>query len=168
MFFHLIQNIALLLSLFILHSGCSKKKPDQVLVEQKCRAHISEVVKRKPLRRIEERFFKDGKSRDQIKLSQMRAGDFGEGNSSATISTFIHEFSFTDEVGNLLRLHRDPTNGGVSLDSPNLVTPRLQCRLTWSLFKKKVMKIELKVFYVNLETQSDHLRGLVDTLESSF
>lgn len=158
----------ILFSTLIAFTGCSKKKPDKSTLVEACKAHIAETIKKRPLSRLEERFFKDGQSRGLLHFDQLEAGKFVEGSSSATVSGYIQEFSFIDAKGKPVRLHRSSKSGGLSLDQPNLVTVRLQCKVTWSLFKHSIIQIDLKVFYVSLEKVMKRLQGLSDAFGGEF
>lgn len=148
-------------------TGCSKKRPDKSTIVEACKSHIAETIKKRPLSRLEERFFKDRQSRGLLQFDQLKPGKFVEGSSSATVSGYIQEFSFVDAKDQPVRLHRSSKTGGLSIDQPNLVTVRLQCKVTWSLFKRSIIHIDLKVFYVSLEKVMKRLQGLSDAFGDS-
>ena len=152
----------------VLTIGCSKKKPDRPMIEKYCHDKILSTIQNKPLSRIERSFFKDGQARSLLKPEQLSPLDFAEGSSSATAASYIQEFSFIDQSGRIVKLIRDENNGGIDLNGGNIVTPRIQCIVTWGLFKGEVMRDELKVILVKLDKLQQKMRELDSIVEGSW
>ena len=142
-------------------NGCSKRKPSRAIIEKHCHDKILEMIKSKPLSRIETRFFKEGKSRGILKPEQISPKNFAEGVSSATASSYIQEFIFVDRKGQKIKLIRDASNGGIDVNSPNIMSPYIQCKVVWGLFKGKVLKENIKIVMAN----QDHLQQKMKELE---
>ena len=121
----LIALIALALSL----SGCSKTKPADVQIKERCR---QEVTKRQSLRRLEQKFFKDNKRREILKFKDLYPGRMEEISSSATTAVYVHTLEFRDERGNPIRLVRPPGSMGASMKRSNLATVKFHCKVVWS------------------------------------
>ena len=154
-----------IISMSVLFTGCSKQKPNRAVIEKHCHDKILEMIKSKPLSRIEKRFFKDGKSRGILKAEQISPKNFAEGVSSATASSYIQEFIFVDQKGQKIQLVRDATNGGIDVNSPNIMSPYIQCKVIWGLFKGEVMEESLKIIMASqdhLQQKMRELEGLVE------
>lgn len=149
----------------ILFTACSKQKPNRAIIEKHCHDKILEMIKSKPLSRIEQKFFKDGKSHGILKPEQISPKNFAEGVSSATASSYIQEFIFVDQKGQKVKLIRDASNGGIDVNSSNIMSPYIQCKVVWGIFKGKVMRESVKIIMVSqdhLQQKMRELEGLVE------
>ncbi len=158
-----ISIILITLSIF----ACSKDKPNQAIIEKHCYDKIISHIKQSPLSRIEKSFFRDHRAHDVLKLEQISPSEFAEGTSSATAANYIQEFSFIDRKGKTVKLIRGEKNGGVDIHGGNIVTPRIQCTVTWGLFKGKVMRENLKIIMVKLDNLQQKMRSLDIVTEGS-
>lgn len=167
--YSLIQPLFFILVLLITLPliGCSKSKPNRSIIEKHCHDKILEQIKSRPLSRLERRFFKDGKARGILKAEQLSPKGFAEGVSSATASSFIQEFVFIDQKGQKVRLIRNSSNGGIEINGPNIVSPLIQCKVIWGLFKGKVMKESLKVIMVTQDKLQQKMLELETMMDSS-
>lgn len=129
--------------------ACSKSTPSRSTIESHCLSKATEKLNTKALERIEKGFFKDGKSYGLLKVDQLSPKAFAEGTSSATASSYTQEFIFVDQQNKPIRLVRTAQNGGIDLKGGNIVTPHVQCKVVWGLFKGKVMKDSVKVILAN-------------------
>ena len=161
-------SLMMSVSIFMLTQGCSKKKADQPTIEKYCHEKILDTIKKRPLSRVERSFFKDGKARGILKAEQLSPLDFAEGRSSATAVSYVQEFSFVDDKGRTVKLIRDEKNGGIDVKGGNIVTPRIQCTVTWGLFKGEVMRDQLKVIMVKLDKLQQRMRALDSIVEGSW
>jgi len=148
--------------------SCSKDKPNQAIIEKHCYDEIISHIKQKPLSRIEKSFFRDRRAHDVLKLEQISPSEYAEGTSSATAANYIQEFSFIDRKGKTVKLIRSEKNGGVDVQGGNIVTPRIQCTVTWGLFKGKVMRENLKVIMVKLDSLQQKMRSLDTVTEGKW
>ena len=103
-----------------------------------------------------------------MKADQLSPLDFAEGRSSATAANFVQEFSFVDQNGRTVKLVRSEENGGIDVNGGNLVTPRIQCTVTWGLFKGEVMRDQLRVIMVKLDRLQQKMRELDSIVEGSW
>lgn len=140
-----ISLIALILSL----SGCSKTKPADVQIKERCH---QEVTKRQSLRRLEQKFFKDNKRRDILKFKDLYAGRVEEISSSATTAVYVHTLEFRDERGNPIRLVRPPGSVGASMKRSNLATVKFHCKVVWNLFKGEINHVKVKPYLSDLRS----------------
>ena len=148
-----ISSLVLALSLIVLFTcGCSKKTPTRSVIEEVCRKELKESIKKKPLSNIEKRFFLDGRSRNLLKYEDIQSEDFNEESSSATASRYVLDLGFKKSNGAPVRLLRSPQNGGMSLSGPNLASPKIRCKVVWSLFKGKAVRADLKVIWASVNS----------------
>lgn len=153
-----------LIAISMIMPACSKTKPSKAVIEKHCHDRILDRLKTRPLNRIERGFFKDGKSRGILKADQLSPKAFAEGDSSATALSYTQEFIFVDQKGQTVKLVRDNKNGGIDMNGGNIVTPHIQCKVIWGLFKGKVMKDSIKVILAkqnDLQQKMMMLEGLV-------
>lgn len=161
---HLLKLSLLLIGLSLTISACSKTKPSKAVIEKHCHDRIIAQLKKRPLSRIERGFFKDGKSRGILKANQLSPKAFAEGDQSATALSYTQEFIFIDQQGQTVKLIRDAKNGGIDMNGGNIVTPHIQCKVIWGLFKGKVMKDSVKIILAkqnDLQQKMMMLEGLV-------
>ena len=153
-----------LIGLSFIASACSKTKPSKAVIEKHCHDRILARIKTQPLGNIERGFFKDGKSRGILKADQLSPKAFAEGDSSATALGYTQEFIFVNQKGQTIQLIRDSKNGGIDMNGGNIVTPHIQCKVIWGLFKGKVMKDSIRVILAkqnDLQQKMMMLEGLV-------
>ena len=99
-----------------------------------------------------------------LKADQLSPKAFAEGDSSATALGYTQEFIFVNQKGQTIQLIRDSKNGGIDMNGGNIVTPHIQCKVIWGLFKGKVMKDSIRVILAkqnDLQQKMMMLEGLV-------
>ena len=144
-----ISLLASLIALILSLSGCSKTKPADVQIKERCR---QEVVKRQSLRRLEQKFFKDNERRDILKFEDLYPGRMEEISSSATTAVYVHTLEFRDERGNPIRLVRPPGSVGASMKRSNLATVKFHCKVVWNLFKGEINHVRVKPYLSDLRS----------------
>ena len=160
--FILISIVSLSLSV----QACSKKKPDQPTIQKYCHDKILATIQKKPLSRIEKSFFKDGRSRGILKADHQLLTSLKEDHPRRL--RLVQEFSFVDYNDKTVKLVSSEENGGIDVNGGNLVTPRIQCTVTWGLFKGEVMRDQLRVIMVKLDRLQQKMRELDSLVEGSW
>ena len=152
--------------LFLLQgAACTKQMPTKDVLGKHCINKFKAYFKRRPIGQLEQKFFTDRKNHNQLKEDQITLEQMVEINSSATISTFRLSFSFKDKKGKLIGLRNTPETGGVALYGPNKVSYKLGCRISWGLFKGKVIQEKLSVKQINMESWGREMKQMTTGMD---